>query len=105
MGIESKDTKDFVDDDPVASLFAQFKKKAPDLPFPKEVEFKVFVGNMSDPADKLEYENLLTQSYRCQSYLVKPGDLVVTSIEGTFDKIGDYHVIARYIIMPEKKNG
>lgn len=103
MGAESKDTQDLIDD-PVASLFRQFRKKEIELPFPKEAEFKVFVGNLGDPLEREEYEKLLTKSYRCQSYLEKAGDLVITSIDGTFDKAGDYHVVARYVIMPEKTN-
>lgn len=60
-----------------------------------------FWGCLNDEATRLEYESILTKSFRCQNYLKNPGDLAVLDMQGTFDKEGFYHVVSRYAIIPE----
>lgn len=103
MGIESGDIKKIEnEDDPFEPLFGRFKKDKNIGPYPPETVFRVFTGCLNDEADKLEYEDLLTKSFRCQNYLKNPGDLAMITLNGTFDKGGQYHVACRYAIIPEK---
>lgn len=103
MGIENTDVKKLAnDDDPFEPLFGKFKKDKNIGPYPPETVFRVFTGCLSDDADRLEYEQLLTKSFRCQNLLKEPGDLALVTLNGTFDKNGHYHVACRYAIIPEK---
>lgn len=103
MGIENNDVKKLENEDsPIEALFGKFKKEKNIGPYPPETVFRVFTGCLSDEAVKLEYEHLLTKSFRCQNYLKEPGDLALVTLNGTFDKNGDYHVACRYAIIPEK---
>ena len=102
MGIENDDVKKLaVDDDPFEPLFGRFKKDKDLGPYPPETVFRVFTGCLSDELAKIEYEHLLTKSYRCQNVLKAPGDLALITLNGTFDKNGQYHVACRYAIIPE----
>ena len=105
MGAESRDLASAFAESQGEALFGRApsgKRGGGQLPFPKETVFRVFIGCLDDPAKREEYEALLTQSYRCQAYLKNPGDLTITSISGSFDKEGCYHVVAPYAIIPEK---
>lgn len=102
MGYESKEAIDMSknDEGEGEALLGRFKPK---MPYPKQTEFKVFVGCLDDIVSRLEYENLLTKSYQCQNNLKKPGDLAMLTLQSTFDKEGRFHVVARYAILPEKE--
>ncbi len=100
MGIESEKIKDF-SNDPAEALLGSFGKSRNPLLYPKETEFRIFVGCLNDEAKRLEYENLLTRSFRCQNELKNPGDLALLNMEHTFDKEGCFHLVARYAILPE----
>lgn len=103
MGIENNDVKKLENDDnPIETLFGRFKKDKSIGPYPPETVFRVFTGCLTDTGDKTEYENLLTKSFRCQNVLKDPGDLAIVTLNGTFDKNGNYHVACRYAIIPEK---
>lgn len=103
MGVETNEVRDLQEkyDDPVEALFNSLKRKGMPVPYPKETVFRVFVGCLNDCDDRIEYEQLLTQSFRCQNVLKKPGDLAIVKLDGTFDKDGAYHVAARYAVIPE----
>ena len=105
MGIESKEVKTLLnEDDPVETLFGQIRDRfKTELPYPPETVFRVFVGCLNDIPSRMEYEALLTKSFHCQNNLENPGDLALLTIQGSFDKEGCYHVVARYAIIPEKK--
>ena len=102
MGIETRVVQELFDADSgdEALLGSRYGKRNL-LPYPKETEFRFFIGCLNDETSRLQYEALLTQSYRCQNVLKKPGDLAVLDMQGTFDKEGCYHVVSRYAIIPE----
>lgn len=103
MGIESREAQSLKDEEsPVESLFGNLKKRAAEPIYPKETVFRVFTGCLNDEDAKLEYEALLTKSFHCQNNLKNPGDLALLTLNGTFDKMGMYHVACRYAIIPEK---
>jgi hypothetical protein len=102
MGIESREVNDLANDsEPVEAFLGGRRNRKKDLPYPEETEFRVFIGCLDDDSTRERYEALLTQSFRCQNTLENPGDLAVLTIQGTFDKEGCYHVVARYAILPE----
>ena len=97
MGFESKEAKEYEE---VTEALLGTRKKS-QLPYPEKSEFKVFVGCLDNKADRDMYESLLTKSYRCQNKLKNPGDLAMLTLHNTFDKEGYFHVVARYVILPE----
>ena len=102
MGIETKAVNDLLnEEDGIEPLFGQRRKNKRALPYPEETEFRFFLGCLNDEASRLEYESILTKSFRCQNVLKDPGDLAVLDMQGTFDKEGFYHVVSRYAIIPE----
>ena len=102
MGIETKAVRDRMnEEDGVEPLLGQRRRDKRSLPYPEETEFRFFLGCLNDEATRLEYESILTKSFRCQNYLKNPGDLAVLDMQGTFDKEGFYHVVSRYAIIPE----
>ena len=102
MGIESQNIQEF-SNGPAEALLGSFSKSRNPLIYPKETEFRIFVGCLNDEVKRLEYEQLLTRSFRCQNELTKPGDLALLNMEHTFDKDGCFHIVARYAILPEGK--
>ena len=104
MGIETKDVRELLDEEgPEEVLFGRKSSKKL-LPYPEGTVFRVFIGCLNNDEDRLEYEQLLTKSYQCQNILEKQGDLAIITIQGTFDKEGCYHVVARYAFLAEVKN-
>ena len=102
MGIETKAVNDLLnEEDGIEPLFGQRRKNKRALPYPEETEFRFFLGCLNDEASRLEYESILTKSFRCQNVLKDPCDLAVLDMQGTFDKEGFYHVVSRYAIIPE----
>lgn len=85
MGIETKAVNDLLnEEDGIEPLFGQRRKNKRALPYPEETEFRFFLGCLNDEASRLEYESILTKSFRCQNVLE-----------------GFYHVVSRYAIIPE----
>lgn len=103
MGIESREAQSLKEEEsPVEAMFGNLRKREIELPYPKETVFRVFTGCLNNEADRLEYEALLTKSFQCQNILKNPGDLALLTLNGTFDKMGMYHVACRYAIIPER---
>ena len=70
MGIETKAVKDLMnEEDGVEPLLGQRRRDKRSLPYPEETEFRFFLGCLNDEATRLEYESILTKSFRCQNYL------------------------------------
>lgn len=76
------------------------KKPEPEELFPKNSVFRIFTGCVNDDDNRAMVEHLFTQSYRCQGYLKKPGDLTILDYTGTFNKNGEYCMYVRYVEMP-----
>lgn len=72
-------------------------KKKSSSPFPPETEVKYYTANLSDAGDRATLEMILTKSLRCQGVLTTPGDIVVVTESGTFDKDGCYNVMVKYL--------
>lgn len=102
MGIETKPVQELQDEQsPLEALFGKISERnRRHTGYPDNTVFKVFVGCMYDDDSRLEWERLLTKSFHCQNVLEKPGDLAIVTLNGTFDKVGAYHVAARYAIIP-----
>lgn len=71
------------------------EKKLPEL----QVRYQSF--NMDDQNDVMMLEHIMTKSLQCRENLQTPGDVVVISEQGTFDKEGTYHTIVKYIEVKE----
>ena len=84
MGIETKAVRDLMnEEDGVEPLLGRRRRDKRSLPYPEETEFRFFLGCLNDEATRLEYESILTKSFRCQNYLKNPGDLAVLDMQGT----------------------
>lgn len=65
-------------------------------------EIRYFVGCITNEATRMELEDIMTKSMRCQDKKeVEPGDVWVISETGTFDKEGCYQVVVKYLVVPE----
>lgn len=102
MGIESREPQalqnEFGEEE---ATFGNLGRKKWKGIYPENTVFRVFTGCLNIPEEREEYERLLTKSFRCQNVLKNPGDLALLTLNGTFDKGGDYHVACRYAILPE----
>lgn len=100
MGSESRDIESALDGVAGEPLFGRAQKRA--AFFPPETEYRYFVGTLDEPEERAELERLMTASMRGQAAMKKPGDICVVSETGSFDKEGRYHVVVKYLCLPDK---
>lgn len=99
MGSESRDIENALDGAPEEPLLGRGPKRR-DF-FPPETEYRYFVGALDEPADRAELERIMTASMRGQAVMKKPGDVCVVSETGSFDGGGCYHVVVKYLCLPD----
>jgi len=58
---------------------------------------KYFIANMSDDADRLYVEDIMTRSMDCKDAPVKVGDVLVIRETENFDKEGNYNLLVKYL--------
>lgn len=100
MGSESRDIESALEGAALEPLFGRGRKQRPF--FPPETEYRYFTGTLDEPEEQAELERIMTASMRGQAALSKPGDVCVVSEAGSFDKEGRYHVVVKYLCLPDK---
>ena len=104
MGSESRQIKEAVEasKDFISHEEPAFGTMNAHSPIAKEAEIRYLVGCMNEPETRLQVEDLMTRSMQGRGVVKKPGDVLVVSEQGTFDKEGLYQVIVKYIIYPDR---
>ena len=72
------------------------------LPYDK-AEMKFAVGCLGNEDFRLQANDIMTRSMRCQGTLGKPGDIMVVEQAHTFDKDGACHLMIKYVEYAEEK--
>lgn len=71
--------------------------------FHKNTEMRYLKGCLDDETVRLKVEELMTRSMHSPAMPKKAGDVAVISEQGTFDKEGLYHVLIKYMIVPDRQ--
>ena len=106
MGIESVDIKKAADasgdfDDSMEPTLGGFAKKR--TAFHKHTEMRYLKGCLDEPEIRAQVEELMTRSMHSPAMPKNVGDVAVISEQRTFDKEGLYHVVIKYMIVPDRQ--
>lgn len=63
----------------------------------QDVIVRYFIGVLTNESDVVMIEHIMTKSLNCEDQLKNPGDVLVISEQGTFDKDGCYNVVVKYL--------
>jgi hypothetical protein len=69
-----------------------------------DIRARYFTGVLTNPNDVIMLEHIMTKSLHCKDQMVNPGDVMVLTEQGAFDKDGCYNIVVKYLELVDKKD-